>query len=399
MKKPHLLIVGAGPSGLIAALTAQALQFPATVFEKRKQNDLLGGGIALQSNGLRVLDSLGLLSSFKNRLNLVAGGLVKDTQGGTLSAFDYETISIPHNHMAIVRRSELQDYLMRQVLEKNIPIFFEKSCVSISDNSNQKILHFSDGSSIAGDLVLACDGIHSAVRSSCGLEAKKKSAGKAFLRGVSKYSFPEKKVVELWGLDGRRFGIGPLASDCTYFYCSVPLGRWGHIRAHQLEDWIQGWRSFGPEVEQILRRVPDWDLVNYDEISELYLDQWYRNRVFFCGDSAHAMTPDLGQGANSAMTDVFILIQMLNEAYTKGIAWDQVGQHYQALRKPFVQKIQKQSRLSSEFSDWTSPLMRMIRPALFFLLNTVPSLKRHLMYLSSGYQAKENVYFKVPLSV
>ena len=62
-----------------------------------------------------------------------------------------------------------------------------------------------------------------------------------------------------------------------------------------------------------MRSVTDWSGAVYDELADLRVDRWQRNGVFLLGDAAHAMTPNLGQGANSAMVDALVLVNLLAE--------------------------------------------------------------------------------------
>lgn len=128
---------------------------------------------------------------------------------------------------------------------------------------------------------------------------------------------------ETWCPDGRLFGTAPLPEGRTYFYCSAPLGAWFEVRRDResLDAWIQGWGRIDARLERVLRAVADWDAVNYDEARSVRARRWFRGRVFLAGDSAHAMLPYLGQGANCAMVDAVVLVRMLSCAGTTRPPW------------------------------------------------------------------------------
>jgi 2-polyprenyl-6-methoxyphenol hydroxylase-like FAD-dependent oxidoreductase len=143
------------------------------------------------------------------------------------------------------------------------------------------------------------------------LRTLEKSAGDAYLRGVSECECDNAEVREIWGADGRRFGIAPLPEQRTYFYCWAPRGRWQQLRSEDLAAWIDGWRLYGPVVSNVLHHVRDWTDVNYDEPEQVRVTPWSSGRTFLIGDAAHAMTSNYGQGANAAMVDAVVLTTLL----------------------------------------------------------------------------------------
>jgi hypothetical protein len=136
------------------------------------------------------------------------------------------------------------------------------------------------------------------------------------------------QVGEFWGRDARRLGIFPLSRGRTYLFCSVPIGEWDSIRDHRLEAWISSWNDFGTHATALLEEV-DWTGAVYDELTDLRVASWHRGAVFLIGDAAHAMTPNLGQGANSAMVDGVVLIRLLAAARKEPDALARVGARYE----------------------------------------------------------------------
>ncbi len=224
--------------------------------------------------------------------------------------------------------------------------------------------------------------------------AEQKNIGKAYIRGVAEFRVEESKIREIWGPDGRLFGIDPLPGDKAYFYCSVPIGRWQDIVRTGLEEWIETWNSYGSDAIAVLRAVPDWEGVNYDELHEIKLKNWYKVPVFVVGEAAHAMTPYLGQGANSAMVDALVLMQLLARAFEVGDSLEEVGRTYESLRKAFVTRIQAMSRQQGNLSTLSFAPARIVRNWLLPLVLKVGWLNRRGVLLASGHNPKEEQYFQ-----
>src|SRR5215831_16793975 len=97
----RVAIIGAGPAGLTAAIAAAQSGLTPIVFERADNFARVGGGIAIQSNGLRVLERLGLLQSFASQMS-PCRKLVLDLAGRHQVVSGYGDLPIPHNYFAIV---------------------------------------------------------------------------------------------------------------------------------------------------------------------------------------------------------------------------------------------------------------------------------------------------------
>lgn len=333
-------IVGAGPAGLVAAIAGRRLGLEVTVFERATDFRRLGGGLFLHSNGQRVLAALGLLDGLAAAIEPCRLITLELPDGTRLSTFDYGRLAIPHNSGAVVLRHELQRHLLAAARREGAELRLDHSLAGIRLGGGAASLRFADGREHACDVVIGGDGIHSPTREAAGLAARRTAVGEAYLRGVAELPARQAAVREIWGPDERRFGLCPLPGGRTYFYCSVPLGRWDEIRRRGLAAWIESWRPYGSEVLATLRAVADWRRVHYDELYEVALERWCRVPVFLAGDAAHAMVPNLGQGANSAMVDALVLVRLLAAS---GGDLEAAGRTYEALRRPFVRRIQRSS--------------------------------------------------------
>jgi 2-polyprenyl-6-methoxyphenol hydroxylase-like FAD-dependent oxidoreductase len=244
------------------------------------------------------------------------------------------------------------------------------------------------------DAVIGADGIHSSVRESLRWQGESKAVGQAYLRGVAEITAGESAAREIWGIDGRRFGICPLPADKTYFYCSAPKGEWTDILTKRLRPWIDSWQPYGAKVMTVLERVPDWHGVNYDELHEIRLKQWSNPPVFLIGDAAHGMTPNYGQGANCAMVDALVLITLLARAFHDGSDLEKTGRVYESIRRPFVNRIQNASARLGFLAQCRSPAARLLRDNLLLLTSRIEALRRRELRLIAGYNPKEESFLR-----
>ena len=391
---PLVAVVGAGPAGLVAALAAHHLGFGVKVFEQAADFGQVGGGVMIHSNGQRVLAALGLLESFRPQMVAVTRGIIEGVRNRILTEVDFTEIDVPHNRVAVVWRYQLQEHLLKAAQDNGIEVEFNHRLKDMKQSGERAELRFEHGATVAADIVIAADGVNSRTREKCGISFEKIPVGEGWIRGASEIHLTNKAFREVWGDDGRRFGIAPLTENKTYFYARVPLGEWEAIRERRLEEWIESWRGFGDDAINILRGVTDWRKINYSELFEIHTESWAKPPVFLVGDAAHAMTPNVGQGANSAMVDALFLQLIIKQAQAEGKSLTTAGHEYTNLRRPFVRKIQDAARLSGNLAAKTSASGHLMREALFAASRNLGFLRRKNLLLSAGYNPPENAYFK-----
>jgi len=93
----RIAVVGAGPAGLVAAIAGRKLGLDVALFEQAPEIGRVGGGIGLQSNGLRVLAALDLLDGFEPRIQALQHVTVETPDGRVLTAVDYRALEIPQS--------------------------------------------------------------------------------------------------------------------------------------------------------------------------------------------------------------------------------------------------------------------------------------------------------------
>lgn len=85
--------------------------------------------------------------------------------------------------------------------------------------------------------------------------------------------------------------------------------------------------------------------------------RWHDGRLVLLGDAAHAMAPNLGQGANSALVDAVAL----REALAAGDDPSPALAAYEARRRPAVRRIQDAAAVLARLGELRPALLRGIR--------------------------------------
>ncbi|MGH7469309.1 MAG: FAD-dependent oxidoreductase [Longimicrobiales bacterium] len=403
MTAPHnarrIAIVGGGPAGLVAALAARRAGFICTVYEQAPSFERVGGAVGIASNGLQVLDVLGLLDRFRPRVQLVQHARLEAPPGRVVSWADFRDVRIPNPDLAVALRYDLHEMLADCARDAGVAIRFDARCTAAQWQPHGVRLQFADGSDVESPLVFACDGINSVVRNALGFKSKKKTIGEAYLRIVAPIAHPMPECVgEFWARDGRRAGAFPLPGQRTYVFCSVPIGRWQEILERRLGAWVKSWEDFGEPISTLMRSMQDWNGAVYDELSDLRVERWQRNGVFLLGDAAHAMTPNLGQGANSAMVDALVLVNLLTEVAHQR-AWREAGRRYEQLRRPFVTRIQNAALIGGRLASLKNPAARALRDTALRMVMQLAPLQRSSLKLTAGYNPAEQPYLRSPVRV
>lgn len=162
---------------------------------------------------------------------------------------------------------------------------------------------------MTGDLVIGADGVNSAVRRSLYPKSDAVFGGYVAWRGICSVSVSDLSdpFREYWGCE-RRFGFLPLKENLTYWYATGNLGEDVSIAddKESLQSMFDGWDDVVHELirsTSTILRNPVYDIVP--------LKEWGFGNVVLLGDAAHAVSPNLGQGACQAIEDVVLFSQLV----------------------------------------------------------------------------------------
>ncbi|MGV9453813.1 FAD-dependent oxidoreductase [Streptomyces sp. NPDC003635] len=331
------IVVGGGIGGLSTALALLNRGWHVEVLERAPRLAEVGAGLSLWPNALRALAALGLDDRIRAQALSESGTGIRTSGGRWLSRVD---VTDPHNQQGpavMIHRASLLS-----VLADALPAGVIRTGVEVGHVAPDGRVAHTEGSS-AADLVVGADGIRSAVR-----EALWPGAPRPRYSGYTTCRMVTRPVAvdgggESWGR-GRRFGYAPLPDGRVYAFATLNAPENGpRIGLAELRRRFGDWHDPIPA----LLDATDEHAVLHHDIHELPpLRSYVTGRVALVGDAAHAMTPNLGQGACQALEDAVVLADCATAR--DGLLV------YDMQRRPRTQRIARRSRQIGRMAQTSS---------------------------------------------
>lgn len=282
-------VLGAGVAGTAAAALLAAAGHEVELIDEDFAQPALGTSLALFPPAQRVLARIGVLED-------VRAGATAPREGRLVGRDDRVLATLPSADALLVPRPHLL-----ACLRGALPPGVHRRRARVQDVRPLRR---------GADVLVGADGLHSLTRlSGWGEDARARGHGMTILRGTSPQAPPE--ISETWG-GGWLFGITPLTGGGTNWFACVPehraadrAGDLAHLRAV-----VGGVRA---PIDAALEaaspaRTTVHGLFTVPPVLPV------REDVVLIGDAAHAMAPNLGHGANTALSDAAALATALDGA-------------------------------------------------------------------------------------
>jgi 2-polyprenyl-6-methoxyphenol hydroxylase-like FAD-dependent oxidoreductase len=325
-------IVGGGICGLSLALNLSQRGIAARIYERASEIKPLGVGITLLPHAMREFTALGLgeqllaagienrESCFFNRF----GQLIYKEARGKFAGYQYPEVGIHRGRLHLI----LYEAARRQLGAADI--LLDHDCVGVEQDERGATVHFKQTStgqkreSVRADVVIACDGINSAIRKQFYPDDKVAFAGINTWRGVTR-----RKPI----LGGHTYmRVGSILTGKMVIYPIIDniddegnqLINWmAEIKRDTFEpnDWnkpgdladffplYESWRFDWLDVAQMIRDADQ--ILEYPMVDKDPIERWTFGRVTLAGDAAHPMYPRGSNGAAQAAIDARTLADLL----------------------------------------------------------------------------------------
>lgn len=307
------LVIGGGIGGLTTAIAMRQHGMVTRVYEAGSLPQAQGAGLVLAINAMRVMDRLHLSDQVVARGNELSGMNVTDEALVPLTKNILPYFQKKYGQPSVaIHRSVLQELLVQQLDSDMVEP--GKNCVRLKEKDRQVIAEFEDGEPATGDYAIVADGLHSGIRKQLFPTSAIREATQICWRGIARTELPAKyshHAIEAWGR-GKRFGFVAVDAESVYWYAVLNKhGKDFNFRQQINLELGRQFNGFAPLLRGLIAETKAEDILRNDLMELMPLKQWHTDRICLVGDAAHAMTPNIGQGACQAMEDAWeIAVQM-----------------------------------------------------------------------------------------
>jgi 2-polyprenyl-6-methoxyphenol hydroxylase-like FAD-dependent oxidoreductase len=327
-----IIIVGAGIGGLTLGLALHAAGIPCRIFESTAEIRAVGVGVNLLPHATKELAALGLEAelaraatstqdaTFFNRF----GQLIYQEPLGRAAGYEHPQFSIHRGDLQMILLEAFRARAGQDRLATN------RHCIAVEQDETGVSVHFSDGPNggdrgiVRGSVVVACDGINSAIRKQFFPgEGEPRYSGVNMWRGVTRWKpiLSGASMVRAGWLSHGKMVIYPIrAADAD----GLQLMNWVaeiETPVYRKRDWnrpgsigdfigaFADWHFDWLDVPALIRGADS--VLEFPMVDQDPLPRWSFGRVTLLGDAAHPMVPRGSNGAGQAILDARALTSAL----------------------------------------------------------------------------------------
>ncbi|MGW3623926.1 FAD-dependent monooxygenase [Streptomyces sp. NPDC000880] len=380
-----VLVVGAGPTGMLLAGDLAAAGIPVTVMERRPhETSNMTRAFGVHARTLELLDARGLADELVKKGTPITGLRLF----GRLS-LDLSRLRSRFPFLLIIPQYEVEHLLERRALSAGVDFRYGTELLGLSQSADADAdavtaeVQDADGvrTTLRARYLVGTDGVHSAVRKSLGLPFPGTSVIRSIVLADVRLAEEPPHLLAVNGVGDAFAFIAPFGDG---WYRVM-----GWNRKHQVPDSEPVDLD---EVREIARLALGTDHGMHDArwISRFHSDErqapaYRTGRVFLAGDAAHVHSPAGGQGMNTGLQDAANLSWKL-ASVLRGDAPDPEAllDSYQSERHPVGKMVLRSSGAIVRLAMAHTPLQRAARSLAARFLNTVRPASTRAMGMISG---------------
>lgn len=391
---PHVVVVGAGPTGLVVAGLLAPLGVTSTVVDRYAEPYPRPRAVHLDGAAVRVLQRLGVHEEFTAISRPATGLRLLDASMRPFAQFRRDPAPGPHGHPEanLFDQPDLETILRAATRRRpGVTLRGGQSVTAITNLDGPRVhIDLRDVATgrrtqLHADAVLGCDGADSTVRSAIGARLRDLGFTQRWLvvdvvcrtpldtwGGVDQVCDPH-RAATFMHLTGDRYRIelrmhaeeteadltapGALAALTAPWLGAVPRGEWEVLRSAQY--------TFRAQIA----------------------DHWRVGRALLLGDAAHLMPPFIGQGLGCGIGDAHNLAWKL-AAVLHGRARDELLETYQGEREPHAREVTRAAvRIGRAMTGGQDVVAALRRPVVAALLRLPGAEARALTGIATRYPA------------
>lgn len=340
-----VLIVGAGPTGLTAAVELSRLGVPVRIIDRATEPATTSRALAVQARTLELLHPRGIGAEMLRR-----GHLARSTalygRGRKLAAVELHRMPSRFNHVLLLPQAETERLLREQLHRQGVRVERGVELISCEQPAGEvrAVLCTPGGAAehVRAAQLIAADGAHSGVRHALGLPFEGTSLPQRYLLGDLRLDgdVPADQLSVFLAADGF-VAVFPLSGGRFRFMATDPRPR----EADRVAPGLAELQDICDHVLPMPVRLRDVHWSSRFRINSRHLATLRSGAIFFGGDAAHVHSPAGGQGTWK--------LAMVRRAHARPELLDT----YQTDRLPVISALVRSTETATRVFNSTSPVL------------------------------------------
>ncbi len=333
-----VLIAGAGPTGMTAALELSRMQIPVRLIEKTAEPATTSRAIGVQARTLELFEQRGMVEPMLQKGNRgIAGSIYFEDK--RIFRLEFAHNGSDYGYVLLISQVETEAVLRAALEKQGVTIEREVEFVALAQPEHgdtvKAILKHRDGAleEVNCAYLIDTEGAHSVSRTTLNLAFQGKTRNENFaLADLHVEGDLAATDIHIFSSEFGFMGLFPMGGDRFRLIASNPMSEARKDTALPVEEFqkIYDRRSHMPA------RLHDMSWSSWFRVNSRMVDRLRVGRVFLGGDAAHIHSPAGGQGMNTGIQD------MIN------LAW----------KIAFVMKGQADPKLLDTYGDDRIPVIR-----------------------------------------
>lgn len=379
-------IIGAGVAGLAAATLLTRAGHRVVLHERFETSRPLGSGLMLQPTGLAALERLGLraqLEAMGARIGRLHG--ITD-RGATIFDLSYADLA-PDAYAIGIHRAALHGALWQAFAQSGAALETGRTMVDIETQAGgRSALRDERGRSGPGfDLVIDASGARSQFRRLVSPATSRDFSYGAVWAAVPDIGIADGRLAQRYVSARIMIGYLPVGQavaggpPLAALFWSLKPGDYPQWRAG-FDAWRAHIVSLWPELAPVVAGLQGADDFTRATYVHYTARKPFKGALALIGDSAHATSPQLGQGANNGLLDALALTDALASCAEIPSALAQ----YARTRRAHVRFYQMASQLLTPFFQSDSSALALLRDLCFDRAARIPYLRNQMLQTLAG---------------
>jgi 2-polyprenyl-6-methoxyphenol hydroxylase-like FAD-dependent oxidoreductase len=340
----EVLVSGASMAGLSAAYWMNKLGYKVTVVEIASQPRTAGAAVDIKGPAADAAKRMGIyeeMLSHRLHLELIEFKNTDDVTQSAVSLLQEGDAALPPDDDIEIERDQFVNILFGK-LKNEVEFIFNNSIATLHETKENIEVTFRDGSRKKYELVLGCDGVHSAVRKNWFGDETDYShfLGAYFSNTIATWLLVPQRSMQMYNVPNKGVMLNAYNNKTDIIFCfnsekEIPYDF--RNQEQQKKIILEQFEGIGWRTAELLEEVTSSNNFYFDKFCQVKMPSWTKGRVALIGDAGYCASPAAGMGASLAVYGATALADALQKHNGN---FESAFDDYNKNLRPFIEKVQ-----------------------------------------------------------